>query len=171
MTKPNGARTAATWLVPLALSAILLAPPVAASDASDWASQMLQAKEQNRGGSRRSNLGRADLSARDTRSLSGGISWQASAACVPSQLRGVLNDLAATYGSVTVTSTCRSRSANRAAGGAFKSYHLSGEAVDFRVSGGHGSVYAFLSRHGSVGGLKHYGGGLYHIDTGPRRAW
>ena len=22
-----------------------------------------------------------------------------------------------------------------------------------------------------AGGLKHYGGGLFHIDTGPRRRW
>jgi hypothetical protein len=22
-----------------------------------------------------------------------------------------------------------------------------------------------------VGGFKHYGGGLFHIDTGPRRTW
>jgi hypothetical protein len=30
---------------------------------------------------------------------------------------------------------------------------------------------AFLRSHGSVGGLKHYGGGLFHIDSGPRRGW
>ena len=101
----------------------------------------------------------------------GGITWQASSGCVPGQLRGVLNDLAGTFGPVTVTSTCRGRSQNRAAGGAGQSYHLSGEAVDFRVHGSIGAVYAHLSASGSVGGLKHYGGGLFHIDTGPRRSW
>ena len=103
-------------------------------------------------------------------SLSGGITWQASADCVPGQLRGVLSNVVSAFGAVRVTSTCRSQSQNRAAGGASKSYHLSGEAVDFRVLGGStGAVYAYLSSSGSVGGLKHYGGGLFHIDTGPRR--
>ena len=103
-------------------------------------------------------------------SLSGGISWQASSGCVPGQLRGVLSSLVSNFGGVTVTSTCRSESSNRSAGGAKRSYHLSGEAVDLRVRGASsGAVYAFLSGSGSVGGLKHYGGGLFHIDTGPRR--
>lgn len=107
---------------------------------------------------------------RPSGSLSGGITWQASAGCVPGQLQGVLSSLVSTFGAVTVTSTCRSTASNRAAGGAKRSYHLSGEAVDFRVRGANnGAVYAFLSSNGSVGGLKHYGGGLFHIDTGPRR--
>ena len=101
----------------------------------------------------------------------GGITWQASSGCVPGQLRGVLSGLVQTFGPVTVTSTCRSRGANRAAGGAGHSYHLTGEAVDFRVRGSTGAVYAYLANSGSVGGLKHYGGGLFHIDTGPRRSW
>ena len=101
----------------------------------------------------------------------GGITWQASSGCVPGQLRGVLNGLVSNFGPVTVTSTCRSQSANRAAGGAGHSYHLTGEAVDFRVQGSTGAVYAYLAQNGSVGGLKHYGGGLFHIDTGPRRSW
>jgi Peptidase M15 len=101
----------------------------------------------------------------------GGITWQASASCVPGALRGVLADLVGNFGPVTVTSTCRGRAQNRTAGGAGQSYHLSGEAVDFRVSASTGAVYAFLSASGNVGGLKHYGGGLFHIDTGPRRSW
>jgi ribosomal protein L37AE/L43A len=52
-----------------------------------------------------------------------------------------------------------------------KSYHLSGDAVDLRVFGNIGATYASSRGHGSVGGLKHYGGGLFHIDTGPRRSW
>jgi uncharacterized protein YcbK (DUF882 family) len=101
----------------------------------------------------------------------GGITWQASSSCAPAALRSVLTDLVGTFGPVTVTSTCRGRAQNRAAGGAGQSYHLTGEAVDFRVHGGTGAVYAYLASKGSVGGLKHYGGGLFHIDTGPRRSW
>jgi Peptidase M15 len=106
-----------------------------------------------------------------TNSLSGGITWQASSSCVPAQLRGVLADLVGNFGPVIVTSTCRGRTQNRAAGGADNSYHLSGEAVDFRVSGSIAAVQSFLAASSQVGGFKHYGGGLYHIDTGPRRSW
>jgi Peptidase M15 len=105
-------------------------------------------------------------------SLTGsGITWQAASSCAPAALRSVLADLVGNFGPVVVTSTCRGRTQNRAAGGADHSYHLTGEAVDFRVSGSSGAVQAFLSASGKVGGFKHYGGGLYHIDTGPRRSW
>jgi uncharacterized protein YcbK (DUF882 family) len=33
------------------------------------------------------------------------------------------------------------------------------------------SVYAYLRSHGSVGGLKLYRQGFFHIDTGSRRTW
>jgi uncharacterized protein YcbK (DUF882 family) len=89
--------------------------------------------------------------------------------CVPSQLQAVLRDVEAKIGSVRITSSCRTASANRAAGGAPQSLHLFGQAVDFRVAGPSGTVMAFLSAHSGVGGLKHYGGGLFHIDTGDRR--
>jgi uncharacterized protein YcbK (DUF882 family) len=89
--------------------------------------------------------------------------------CVPAQLQSVLSDVEAKFGSVRITSTCRTASANRAAGGAPQSLHLFGQAVDFRVSGSTSAVMAFLSAHADVGGLKHYGGGLFHIDTGDRR--
>ena len=108
---------------------------------------------------------------RRSTSLSGGLSWQAPSGCVPGQLRGVLSSLASDYGPVTITSTCRGRAQNRAAGGAGHSYHLTGQAVDFRVHGNVSAVYASLRSNGDVGGLKHYGGGLFHIDTGPRRSW
>jgi Peptidase M15 len=108
---------------------------------------------------------------RSTSLTGGGITWQAASSCAPAALRSVLADLVGNFGPVTVTSTCRGRSQNRAAGGADHSYHLTGEAVDFRVSGSASAVQAFLADSGKVGGLKHYGGGLYHIDTGPRRSW
>ena len=68
-----------------------------------------------------------------------------------------------------VNSTCRSHGHNARVGGAPKSYHLSGDAADFRVFGNVSATYSFLQSR--VGGLKHYGGGLFHIDTGPRRSF
>jgi hypothetical protein len=105
-------------------------------------------------------------------SLSGGsIRWVASAGCLAAPLRGVLAQVAANFGPLTVNSTCRSRAHNRRVGGAPRSYHLTGSAVDFRVGGSYGAVHQFLARLRSVGGLKHYGSGVFHIDTGPRRTW
>lgn len=105
-------------------------------------------------------------------SLSGGsVNWTADAGCLNGTLRGIVRSIAANFGPVTVNSTCRSRSHNAAVGGAPKSMHLQGEAVDFRVHGNVSAVYASLRNNGSIGGLKHYGGGLFHVDTGPRRSW
>ncbi len=97
----------------------------------------------------------------------GNINWVASASCLDSSLKSVIHHVAQNYGSVTVNSTCRSHAHNRSVGGAPKSYHLTGNAADFRVHGNWGSAYSYLK--GTVGGLSHYGGGLFHIDTGPRR--
>jgi hypothetical protein len=113
-----------------------------------------------------------DQSPRRRRSLSGGsIDWTASSGCLNGTLKGVLASLASDYGQLRVNSTCRSRGHNASVGGASKSYHLTGDAADFRVFGNVSAVYASLRSNGSVGGLKHYGGGLFHIDTGPRRSW
>ncbi len=107
-----------------------------------------------------------------SKSLSGGgVRWVASSGCLDGSLKAVVYQVAANYGPVTVNSTCRSRGHNRSVGGAPRSKHLSGDAVDFRVRGNIGAVYAYLKSSGSVGGLKHYGGGLFHIDNGDRRSW
>jgi hypothetical protein len=98
---------------------------------------------------------------------SGGVNWVASSSCLNGSLRGVVSHVAANYGSVTVSSTCRSNERNRSVGGAPKSYHLSGDAVDFRVHGNVSGAVAYLS--GRSGGYKHMGGGLFHVDTGPTR--
>lgn len=101
----------------------------------------------------------------------GGIRWAASSGCLNSGLRSVVAGVASMFGGVTVNSTCRSRGHNRRVGGARQSHHLTGNAVDFRVRGNWRGVWAFLRSSGGVGGMKHYGGGLFHIDTGSRRSW
>jgi hypothetical protein len=101
----------------------------------------------------------------------GGIRWAASSGCLNSGLRSVVASVASLFGSVNVNSTCRSRGHNRRVGGARQSHHLTGNAVDFRVRGNWRGVWAYLRSSGGVGGLKHYGGGLFHIDTGARRTW
>jgi hypothetical protein len=102
----------------------------------------------------------------------GGIRWAANSGCLNSSLRAVISQVASAFGPVTVNSTCRGRRHNARVGGARQSHHLSGNAVDFRVGGASSrSVYAFLRSHGSVGGLKLYRRGFFHIDTGSRRTW
>lgn len=100
----------------------------------------------------------------------GGIVWRASSSCLAGNLRSIVASVAANFGSVTVNSTCRSAARNRRVGGAKRSWHLTGNAVDFRVRGSIGGVFAHL-RSVVGGGLKHYGGGLFHIDNGPRRSF
>lgn len=100
-----------------------------------------------------------------------GIVWNAPSSCLSGQLASVVADVAANFGGVRVNSTCRSRGHNSRVGGARHSHHLTGNAVDFRVWGNVRAVHAYLRSHPSVGGLKHYGGGLFHIDTGARRPW
>ncbi len=105
------------------------------------------------------------------KSLSGGgVRWVASSGCLDGGLKSIIYQVAANYGSVTVSSTCRSKGHNRAVGGARKSKHLSGDAADFRVHGNYSGVVSYLKSTGA-GGIKHYGGGLFHIDNGERRSW
>ena len=96
-----------------------------------------------------------------------------STACLRGDLLAILRRASNHFGSeVIVTSGYRSPGRNRRAGGAKGSYHLSCQAADFRVHGANvASVASFLRNHGSVGGFHHYGGGLFHIDTGPKRTW
>jgi hypothetical protein len=101
----------------------------------------------------------------------GPINWTASANCLASPLRSVLAEVAALFGAVQVNSTCRSKRHNARVGGASRSYHLTGNAVDFRVTGNIKAISQFLLGKRTVGGFKHYGFGLFHIDTGPRRTW
>ena len=105
-------------------------------------------------------------------SLSGqNVRWVASAGCLNTGLKRIIEQVADNFGPVQVNSTCRSRSHNRRVGGAPRSYHLTGSAVDFRVRSDFGAVLSFLTGIRAVGGLKHYGSGVFHIDNGPRRTW
>ena len=99
------------------------------------------------------------------------VSWKASSACLNPALRRVVGEVAARFGQVRVSSTCRDHRQNARVGGAKRSFHLSGNAADFRVERNARLVLAFLSARRAVGGLKHYGGGRFHVDTGPRRTW
>jgi len=107
------------------------------------------------------------------RSLTGTrIAWVAKSSCLNANLRAVIAQVANTFGPVTVNSTCRSRRHNARVRGARHSHHLSGNAVDFRVRGASArAVYSFLRNHATVGGLKLYRRGFFHIDTGSRRSW
>jgi uncharacterized protein YcbK (DUF882 family) len=90
------------------------------------------------------------------------------------RLVGLLGRIERNYGRpVTITSGCRSRSANRQAGGARDSYHMRCMAADIRVAGvSEGQLLRFASRLPGVGGVGTYcGNSIVHIDVGPRRAW
>ena len=105
------------------------------------------------------------------KTTAGPINWVASPNCLANPLRTVLSEVAALFGAVRVNSTCRSKAHNARVGGASRSYHLTGNAVDFRVAANTAAVSRFLLGKKTVGGFKHYGFGLFHIDTGPRRTW
>ena len=98
---------------------------------------------------------------------SAGVRWVASSSCLASSLRSVITHIAANFGSVRVSSTCRSHKHNRRVGGARRADNQTGSAAHVRVLGKVRATLAYL--RSTVGGLKHYGGGRFHIDTGPRR--
>jgi uncharacterized protein YcbK (DUF882 family) len=161
---------AASSIVTVAAAALLHASvlsPAVAEQAETF--HFDQFKDANQPAGRKPLAGRSNLGADfDGDGASAAINWQANAGCLNSDLKSVLAEVVASYGPITVNSTCRSASHNAAIGGAEHSYHLNGNAVDFRVHGNVAGAAAFLS--GRVGGYKHSGGGLFHIDTGPRRA-
>ena len=98
-----------------------------------------------------------------------GVQWVASSGCLNGRLKSAIYYVARNFGRVRVNSTCRSRRRNRRVGGARRSYHLTGDAADIRIWGNVRAAARYL--RSVAGGYKHYGGGLFHIDTGPRRTW
>jgi hypothetical protein len=91
--------------------------------------------------------------------------------CLPGDLMAVIYDVAERFGEVQVLSTFRDPERNRRVGGAPQSFHLSCQAIDFRVMGRSPGLLEYLEQRADVGGLKRYPLGFYHIDTGPRRTW
>lgn len=99
------------------------------------------------------------------------IHWDAPKNCLKYSLAGVIYEVSR-ISPVVVTSTCRSETHNRKVGGAKKSYHLRGAAVDFRVRPNTSQeVKQLLLADARVGGWKLYSPGKFHIDSGPRRTW
>jgi hypothetical protein len=91
--------------------------------------------------------------------------------CLPKTLLNVLYDVGMKFGDVKVISGYRSRSHNRAVGGASRSLHMECRAIDFFVTGAGKGVLEWLVRQKAVGGYKRYPFGSFHIDNGPRRTW
>jgi hypothetical protein len=90
-----------------------------------------------------------------------------SIACLPDQLKQILNKIADRYGAVKVTSTWRPPWRARRG-----SYHKGCQAMDFRVPGTRPRTVLEWARNlPEVGGHQVYWNGLIHIDTGPRRPW
>ncbi len=121
-------------------------------------------------GSRGGGVGISSIASPMPSLTGGGIAWRASSGCLAGNLRSIVAAVSSRFGPVTVNSTCRSASHNRRVGGARKSWHLKGQAVDFRVrTASIAGLSAYL--RGVAGGFKHYGGGRYHIDNGPKRSF
>jgi hypothetical protein len=116
------------------------------------------------------DVGREALAGHRDGQSHGAARWRASSGCLNATLRGIVGEVARKFGPVTVNSTCRSARHNAAVGGAHRSYHIGGNAVDFSIGRNARAVHAFLRKRKSVGGLKFYGS-HFHIDTGPRRTW
>lgn len=91
--------------------------------------------------------------------------------CLPHDLLDVVYDIAEKFGEVQILSTFRDPERNRRVGGAEQSFHLSCQAIDFRVTGNAKGLLSYLEARPEVGGLKRYPMGYYHIDNGPRRSW
>ena len=84
--------------------------------------------------------------------------------CVAGELRTVLADVAARFGTVSVVSTHRLNSDNHTPGTIRHRLHTACKAVDFRTSGKLNEVLGFLRSRPEVSGINSYRGGLIHID-------
>lgn len=69
-----------------------------------------------------------------------------------------------------INSGCRCEKHNREVGGAPDSYHLTGQAADWRFEPASYTWYVMLSRWS--GGFHYYEDkGFVHTDVGPKRRW
>jgi uncharacterized protein YcbK (DUF882 family) len=96
-----------------------------------------------------------------------------STGCFKPALRGVLSQISARFGrQVIVTSGYRSPGANRRAGGARHSYHMSCMAADIKVPGvSPGAVARYARTLPAVGGVGfHTYTSAVHVDVAPRVA-
>ena len=101
------------------------------------------------------------------------IRWVASADCLAQPLRGVLAQLAASFGADQGQLDLPQQAGTMpASAGRQRSYHLTGNAVDFRVrcqsergAGVPDAVTGWWAASSTTVVA------LFHIDTGPRRTW
>ncbi|MEM7301716.1 MAG: D-Ala-D-Ala carboxypeptidase family metallohydrolase [Pseudomonadota bacterium] len=102
----------------------------------------------------------------------GRVVYKATSWCLPWGIKRTLRKVASKYGDVVVYSTYRSPWYNRKVGGAKKSYHKKCRAADFKVRAPRRSVWRYLRRQRTVGGISYYRRtGHFHIDNGPKRSW
>ena len=90
--------------------------------------------------------------------------------CLPASLRGVLKDVEARFGAVTLVSTTALRTDNHSRGSTRHRLHAACKAIDFKVKGDRWAVVAYLRARPEVAGVNTYGNnGVIHMDHNERR--
>ena len=85
--------------------------------------------------------------------------------CLPAGLRGVLKDVEARFGAVTLVSTTELHTDNHSRGSTRHKLHTACKAIDFKVKGDRRAVVAYLRAHPEVAGVNTYGNnGVIHMD-------
>jgi hypothetical protein len=85
--------------------------------------------------------------------------------CLPAGLRGVLKDVEARFGAVTLVSTTELHTDNHSRGSVRHRLHAACKAIDFKVKGDRKAVVAYLRARPEVAGVNTYGNnGVIHMD-------
>ncbi len=85
--------------------------------------------------------------------------------CLPVTLRGVLKDVEARFGAVTLVSTTELHTDNHSRGSVRHRLHTACKAIDFKVKGDRWAVVAYLRARPEVAGVNTYGNnGVIHMD-------
>jgi hypothetical protein len=85
--------------------------------------------------------------------------------CLPATLRGVLKDVEARFGAVTLVSTTELHTDNHSRGSTRHRLHTACKAIDFKVKGDRWAVVAYLRARPEVAGVNTYGNnGVIHMD-------